>query len=223
MLDALHHGGKVVVQDNEVGGLLAHLGAAAHGQAAVCLLQRRRVIHAITRDPDALALGLEQLDDLELLLRRCAREDGLAVLADGVPVLLLEALQLGAGEDDGAGAGRAARAGGEAAGAVHILRADDAHLLRDRFGSRWVVPRDHRNPHLRGMALRDGLPDPRAGRVAQGHPAEEGEARHGEVWLVHVKGKVAPKVGGGEPELAEAEDPLSLGGGLLNGVQDGRA
>mmetsp|Transcript_61984 Transcript_61984/g.192124 ORF Transcript_61984/g.192124 Transcript_61984/m.192124 type:complete len:240 (-) Transcript_61984:2-721(-) len=115
------------------------------------------------------------------------------------------------------------RAPGEAAGTVHVPRVDDAHLLRDGLGCRWVVARDHHHAHVRAVALGDGLPDPGAGRVPEADPPEEGEARGRKVWRIHVEGKVAAELRGRQRALAEAKDPLALGGGLLDGTQDGRA
>ena len=45
-----NNGGKVVVQQDHVGGLLGDVRSSdPHGNADVCFLQSRRVVHAITR------------------------------------------------------------------------------------------------------------------------------------------------------------------------------
>ena len=50
LLHAGDDGGKVVIQQDHIGGLLRHVGASdAHGDADVRLLQRRGVVHPIPR------------------------------------------------------------------------------------------------------------------------------------------------------------------------------
>ena len=72
--------GEVVVGQNHVRGLLGHVRAGnAHGNADVRLLKRRRVVHTVSGDGHDLAHLLQVLDDAQLLLRRHASEDNLAL------------------------------------------------------------------------------------------------------------------------------------------------
>ena len=75
-LDGGHNGREVVVEQHHVGGLFRHVAAGdAHGHADVRSLQRRRVVDTVARHGDDVAALAQGLDDLELVLRRHARED----------------------------------------------------------------------------------------------------------------------------------------------------
>ena len=78
----------------------------AHRDADVRLLERRRVVHPITRHGDDVADALAVAHDDELLLRACTCKDDLRVREDGVPlrdgVIITN---LPAGDDDGLGQG----------------------------------------------------------------------------------------------------------------------
>ena len=77
-LDGGDDAGEVVVEQNQVGRFLGHVGTAhAHGDADVGGLQRRRVVHAVAGHGDDLALFLQRLDDEHFLLGGDAREDDL--------------------------------------------------------------------------------------------------------------------------------------------------
>ena len=68
--------GEVVVGEDHVRRLLGHVGAGdAHRDADVGRLQRRRVVHAVARHRDDLAVRLQRVDDPQLVLRRDARVD----------------------------------------------------------------------------------------------------------------------------------------------------
>lgn len=145
--DGRHEAGKIIVEQDYVGGLARDLAAlrVAHGDPDVGLAQRRRVVDAVARHGDDLAAALEVADDLELLLRCCARKDELLLRHDLVPLLL--GLQVGdhAARDDKRpdvfvrkwdlvffhavfGSNLAAR-----------RERDDAALARDRLGRQRVV------------------------------------------------------------------------------------
>ncbi len=58
------------------GGLAGHVGApAAHGDADVGRFQRRRVVHAVAGHGHDLAVGLERVDQAQLLLGHHPGED----------------------------------------------------------------------------------------------------------------------------------------------------
>ena len=67
---ACDDGGEVVVQQHQAGGLAGHVRAApAHGDADVGGLQGRGVVDAVAGHGHDLAVGLEGVDDPQLLLR----------------------------------------------------------------------------------------------------------------------------------------------------------
>ena len=67
---------KVVVEQHDRRDLAGALRAAlAHGDADVGDLQRRDVVHAVTRHGHDLAGALQRLDERELLRRGRARDD----------------------------------------------------------------------------------------------------------------------------------------------------
>ena len=60
---------ETVVQEHKVRGFPRHVRALApHGHADVGRLERGRIVHAVTGHGHDLAVGLERLDDAELLL-----------------------------------------------------------------------------------------------------------------------------------------------------------
>ena len=68
--------GEAVVEEHEVGRLACDVGAAlAHGDADMGGLQRRGVVDPVAGHGDDFAVGLERLDQRELLLRPDAGED----------------------------------------------------------------------------------------------------------------------------------------------------
>ena len=68
---------EIVVEQHDRRGLARHVGAAAaHGDADMRGLERRRVVDAVAGHRDDLAVGLERVDDAQLLLGHDAGEDG---------------------------------------------------------------------------------------------------------------------------------------------------
>jgi hypothetical protein len=65
----LHDGGEVVVSQNHIGRLLGDLGAGhPHGDPDVGRLQGRCVVDTVSSHRDDLPVGLEGVDDLQLVL-----------------------------------------------------------------------------------------------------------------------------------------------------------
>ena len=80
--DRLDDGREVVVGQDHDRGFLGHLGARdAHGHADVGLLERRRVVHAVTGHGHDVALRLEHVHQVDLVLGRDAGDD--ADVVDG--------------------------------------------------------------------------------------------------------------------------------------------
>ena len=67
--ERLRHGFDFRFQQNDVRRLAGEIAGAAHGNAEVGLLQRRRIVDAVAHERHALALGLEFFHELRLLLR----------------------------------------------------------------------------------------------------------------------------------------------------------
>ena len=75
-LDRLHDRREVVVGQDHDRGLLRDLGAGdPHRHADVGALQRRRVVHAVARHRDDVALAAEDVDEVDLVLGRDPRDD----------------------------------------------------------------------------------------------------------------------------------------------------
>ena len=75
-LDRLDDRREVVVGQDHHRGLLGDLRAGdAHRDADVGLLQGRRVVHAVAGHRDDVALALEDVDEVDLVLRRDAGDD----------------------------------------------------------------------------------------------------------------------------------------------------
>ena len=94
-LDRSHDRGKVVVGQDHVGGFFGDIGAGdAHGHADVGSLERRGIVDAVAGHRDHLPVGLERLDDAQLVLGADTRID--RVLAHRLQQLVIvHRLQLG--------------------------------------------------------------------------------------------------------------------------------
>lgn len=118
-LNASDDRGEVVVLQDHVGRLLAHIRAGnAHGNAEVGLAQGRRIVHAVARHGHNVAApsarsggeGMEEegkgplaaLDDAKLLLGRGASENDLWDVEGGVELVVRHVLELLARDDEGA-------------------------------------------------------------------------------------------------------------------------
>ena len=143
-LDGLDDRREVVVGQDHHGGLLRDLRAGdAHRDADVRSLQRRRVVHAVAGHRDDVALLLEDIDEVDLVLGRDARDDTDAVDLAGD---LLVAHRGELGTRDGT--------------------TGDAELTGDGLGGDRVVASDHPAPGCRPHGRSRSLPSPRraAGR-----------------------------------------------------------
>ena len=73
--DGLHDGGKIVIQQDQVGGFAGNISpAASHGHPDVRGFQRGGVVHAVTGHRHDLSPRLERFHDGKLLLGHHARE-----------------------------------------------------------------------------------------------------------------------------------------------------
>ena len=67
---------EIVVEQDDRRGLARDVGAAAaHGDADMGGLERRRIVDAVAGHGDDLAVGLQRLDDAQLLLGHDAGKD----------------------------------------------------------------------------------------------------------------------------------------------------
>ena len=122
-VDGAHEGGEVVVGEDDLGGLLGDLRAAAHGDADVGLLEGGGVVDGVAGHGDDLAGFLHQPGEAELVLGGDAAEDvQLRERRDDLFVAHL--LEVGAGDD--------ARAEpelvGDGAGGDRVVAGDHAHV-----------------------------------------------------------------------------------------------
>ena len=113
LLDRGHDRGEVVVEQDQVGGLLGDLGAApAHGDADVGVLEGRRVVDPVAGHRQHLAVGAQELRQAQLLLGVDAREDDVALGEPAAQLLRRRGRgQIGARDDVDVGR-RRARCGG---------------------------------------------------------------------------------------------------------------
>jgi hypothetical protein len=71
LADGGHDGGEVVVGQDHLGRFFGDVGAGdAHGDADVGRLERGGVVHAVAGHGHDVAVGLEGVDDAELVLGR---------------------------------------------------------------------------------------------------------------------------------------------------------
>ena len=83
LFDAREDRGEVVVQENDVRRLFAHVGARqAHGDADVRLFQGGRIVHSVAGHGHDFSQPLATLDDDQLLLGTRSSEDDLRVVGD---------------------------------------------------------------------------------------------------------------------------------------------
>ena len=76
LLDGVHDGGKVVIQQHHVGGLFAHVCAGdAHGHSDVGALERWSIVDPVAGHGHEVSPALERLDDLDLVFRAYAGID----------------------------------------------------------------------------------------------------------------------------------------------------
>ena len=152
LLHAGHDRGEVVVEQDHVGRLFAHVAAGdAHGDADVGLLERRRVVDAVAGDGHDGALALTALHNDQLLLRRGAREHNLRVVAQQVVNLdRRHVLQVVAVHHARLGVARIHLAHGHAQAGRDVLDrlvvlADDAHALGNGLGRDRMITCHHDN------------------------------------------------------------------------------
>ena len=128
LLDGLDDAGETVVEQDHDGRLTRDVGAAeAHGDADIGLLQRRRVVDAVTGDGDDLPHLLERRHDLHLVLGRDPGEDHILRLRQlGLEVVVGHLLEFDAGDD-----------------AHGSVAAHDADPARDGLCRETVVAGDH--------------------------------------------------------------------------------
>ena len=97
-VDRAHERGEVVVGEHDLAGLLRDLGAAAHGDADVGLLERGGIVDRVAGHGDDLARLLHESGEADLVLGRDPAEDvELREPFDHLGVGQL--LQIGAGDD----------------------------------------------------------------------------------------------------------------------------
>ena len=148
---------EIVVEQHHRGRLARDVGADfAHGHADVGALQRRRVVHAVARHRDELALRLKRLDDADLLLGIDARVH--AQMPHAVRQL------------------RVAQAGELASGDEAIVCVvGDSEPHGDRPRGERMVAGDHDGRHARLPALGHGARRFGARRIDQADEADEGK------------------------------------------------
>ena len=141
------------MQQDEGRGLPGDVGTAGpHGHADVRRLERRRVVHAVTRHRDDLTVRLERLDEPQLVLRHDARKH----------------------VDAGHALAQARESHRSDVGAVrHIPRVGDPGLARDGACRTRMIAGDHHRPDPRAIALGDGVRDRRAHRVGETDQSDE--------------------------------------------------
>ena len=145
---------EIVVEQHDRRRLARDVGpATAHRDADVRRLQRGGIVDAVAGHGDDLAVGLQRLDDAQLLLGHDAREDG-------------------------DGAARAAPARRRSSASSSCAR-DNVSCRRARPGARWpggrrIVAGDHHHPDAGGAAF--GAPPSgttRPQRIGKADEAEE--------------------------------------------------
>ncbi len=158
-LDGVDDGTEMVVEQHDVGRLARHVGAGeAHGDADVGHAQGRGVVHAITRNGDDLALGLQGLDDDHFLLGGDPGEDHLGCIEGNLQAGGAHLADLVAGHD----AWRCA--------------ADHIDFAANRQRRARMVAGAHDDAQAGRMAAAHRLMNIRPGRVFEADQAAQGHA-----------------------------------------------
>jgi len=134
---------------------------AAHRDADVGAAQRGGVVDAVARHGNHVLLGAQRVGDPQLGLRRAAREDQLAALAEQqVELVVAHSLELVAGDD-------------------RRPVACDAHAAGDRRRGEAVVAGDDDDPDPRVMTRGDRVRDLAPRRVEHRHQPEQAQVALG--------------------------------------------
>ena len=153
------------------------------------------VVDTVAGHRHDLALGLQRVDDLQLVLRGDAGVDRRRRRHLAQPVGV-KRVELGSGDRGGA-------------------RFDDAEILGDALGGRRVIAGDHHDPHPGASGLGDGVGHLRARRVDDPDDADVDQVLF--VALIESVG-CARLV---EPAVGHAQRAERLGGQFLDGGQRG--
>ena len=177
---------EVVVREDHRPRLARHLRSGqAHRDPDVGAAERRRVVDAVARHGDDVALRAQGVGDPELRLGRAAGEHELSLLAEEmVELRLAHPVELLAG-DDRCAVGR------------------DAHAPRDLGRRRPVVARDDRDAYPGRVAGRNCVGDLWTRRIEERDESEEAELALGVLALAPA----AP-----HPPAAAAVRPRARGG-----------
>mmetsp|Transcript_14088 Transcript_14088/g.38770 ORF Transcript_14088/g.38770 Transcript_14088/m.38770 type:complete len:974 (+) Transcript_14088:288-3209(+) len=139
LTDSGNDGGEVIIGEDHLGSLAGDIGSfLAHGDSHIGGLQSWGVVHTISGHTGDFSLGLEGLDDLDLVLWRGAGEN--VVLLDG-----LEHLLLGEGIEFWSGNG------------IWVLGVDESELVSDCEGGILVISGDHGNTDSGTVGNSDGV------------------------------------------------------------------
>ena len=168
---------EVVVEQDEVGGLLGDVGAAAHRDADVGVLEGRRVVHAVAGHGHDLAGVPQDRREPQLLLGVDAREDDVAFAQPGPQLAVVDGRELGPGD--------------------HVrVPVDQADPAGDRLGGAAAVARDHDEPDPGAAAAADRVRHLGTRRVDHPDEAEELEIALDRIRVVAgVGGQHAPGTG----------------------------
>ena len=144
---------EIVVEQHHLGGLLRGLRPLpAHGDADVGLLQRRRVVDAVAGHGDDRARRLQRADDLQLVGRVGAGEDG-RVADERHQLCFGRTVEFGTDDDP--------------------IPVAQPELPGDGAGRHAMVTGDHLDRDAGGAAFRDGLDDLLARRIDEADDTEE--------------------------------------------------
>ena len=113
--------------------------------------ERGRIIHAVAGHGDDFAVGLQGLDNAQLLLGHDAREHASCPCASG-QFGIIKMFDYIAGQN---------------------LGRVEPRLLRDSARGRGVIARDHHDPDSRGAAFPHGFRDARPQRIGKADQAEK--------------------------------------------------
>ena len=178
---AVDDAGEVVVEQDEVRGLLGDVGAVQpHGDADVGLLQRRRVVDPVAGDGDDLALLLQRFDEVHLLLGGDAGEEDLRGIQRQLQLRGRQAPQVVAGDDH------------------RLIGLQQADLAGNGLCRLWMVAGDHDHADAGRGAARDGLGHLRPWRIFQPDQARENQATLLVGHAAVCRGVLDPTVGEGQ-------------------------
>mmetsp|Transcript_20653 Transcript_20653/g.58795 ORF Transcript_20653/g.58795 Transcript_20653/m.58795 type:complete len:668 (-) Transcript_20653:1876-3879(-) len=157
--DGDNDGGEVIISEDHLGGFTGDVGSfLAHGHTHVGSLEGRGIVDTVSGHAAHFSLGLEGLDDADLVLRGGTGED--VVLLDGdLDLFVAHGVEFWSGD------------------CAAMLFVDESEVGSDGEGGVFVVTGDHGDTDSGTVGFGDGVDAFWAWRVHDGAKSHDGQPR----------------------------------------------